>query len=106
MPQAVRRVEAPRTSVAAAPAQLRLVCPRRSPPAAGLALNVMGWVRLIKGLPLHLFVKDYPLQMSSQIPRRIPRCAVNLLARAEWFADPLVVSRARLGEAKGIPRLL
>lgn len=66
----------------------------------------MSWVRLIKGLPLHLFVKDYPLQMNSQIPRRIPRCAVNLLARAEWFADPLVVSRARLGEAKGISRLL
>jgi Domain of unknown function (DUF4157) len=44
--------------------------------------------------------------MSNKLPERIPLCAANLLARREWFADPSVVSRAKLDEATGISRLL
>ena len=44
--------------------------------------------------------------MSEPLPARIPGCAVNLLARPEWFADPNVVTRARLSEAGWVARLL
>ncbi len=44
--------------------------------------------------------------MSNGFPESCPPCVVNMLARREWFADPEVVSRARLARAKGIPRLL
>ncbi len=42
----------------------------------------------------------------SRLPEKVPPCAVNMLARREWFADPGVVSRARLGEATGLAWLL
>ncbi len=44
--------------------------------------------------------------MSEPLPARIPGCAVNLLARSEWFTDPNVVTRARLSEAGWVARLL
>ena len=42
----------------------------------------------------------------SKLPARIPPCAQHVLARPEWFADPDVIGRARLGEATGLARLL
>ena len=44
--------------------------------------------------------------MSDRLPEKCPACVVSMLARQEWFADPEVVSRARLAKAGGIPRLL
>ena len=44
--------------------------------------------------------------MSNRLPVNLSPCAVNMLARPEWFADPRVISRARLAEATGLPRLL
>jgi hypothetical protein len=44
--------------------------------------------------------------MSDKLPEKIPPCAVNLLARREWYTDPQVVGRARLSEATGLARLL
>jgi hypothetical protein len=44
--------------------------------------------------------------MSNQLPEKIPPCAANLLARKEWFADPQVVHRARLGVTTGLSWLL
>jgi hypothetical protein len=44
--------------------------------------------------------------MSNELPSRIPACAVNMLARPEWFADPGVVSRVRLSEASRIARFI
>ena len=44
--------------------------------------------------------------MSEPLPARIPGCAVNLLARPEWFIDPSVVTRARLSGAGWMARLL
>jgi len=41
----------------------------------------------------------------SKLPERIPPCAVKMLARPEWFADPGVVSRARLSGATGLAQL-
>ncbi len=44
--------------------------------------------------------------MSNPIPRHVPACAVNLLARPEWFSDPAVVARATLAEANALARFL
>jgi hypothetical protein len=44
--------------------------------------------------------------MSGSIPDRIPACAVNLLARKEWFSDPTVVERIKLSKARWYARLL
>jgi len=44
--------------------------------------------------------------MLQQLPVRLPPCAVNMLARLEWFAQPALISQARLAEAKGLVRLL
>jgi hypothetical protein len=44
--------------------------------------------------------------MSDLIPERIPDCAERLLARAEWYADPGVVSRAKLKLASGLAAFL
>lgn len=44
--------------------------------------------------------------MSNRIPRHLPPCAVNLLARPEWFSDPGVVQRAILAEANRLARFL
>jgi|GEM_PF-1008702 len=44
--------------------------------------------------------------MSTRIPRQVPACAVNLLARPEWFSDPAVVARATLAEANALARFL
>lgn len=44
--------------------------------------------------------------MSNELPPRLPACAVNMLARPEWFADPEVVSRVRLTEASRIARFI
>ncbi len=44
--------------------------------------------------------------MTSPIPRHIPPCAEKMLARAEWFSDPGIVSRTRLAKANWIARLL
>ena len=44
--------------------------------------------------------------MSEPLPARIPDCAVNLLARPEWYTDPGVVTRARLSEAGFVARFL
>lgn len=44
--------------------------------------------------------------ISNRLPEKIPSCAVNLLARGEWYADPQVVGRAKLSEATGLARFL
>lgn len=44
--------------------------------------------------------------MSNLVPKKLPPCAENLLARPEWFADPGVVSRATLAQANLIARFL
>lgn len=44
--------------------------------------------------------------MSETIPQGVPRCAINLLARREWFADPKVVNRVRLAPANWFARLI
>jgi hypothetical protein len=44
--------------------------------------------------------------MSDTIPQGIPRCAINLLARPEWFADPSVVYRVKLAPANWLARLI
>lgn len=44
--------------------------------------------------------------MSVTIPKKLAPCAVNLLARPEWFADPGVVARANFAEANAIARFL
>ncbi|MBC8507500.1 MAG: DUF4157 domain-containing protein [Anaerolineales bacterium] len=42
----------------------------------------------------------------SRIPKKLPPCAIHMLARPNWFADPGVVSRARLAVAGWLPRFL
>ena len=44
--------------------------------------------------------------MTEIIPERIPDCAVRLLARPEWFADPGIVRRAKLKLASGVAAFL
>lgn len=44
--------------------------------------------------------------MADELAGRIPACAVNMLARQEWFSDPGVVSRAKLTKASWFARLL
>jgi hypothetical protein len=44
--------------------------------------------------------------MSDSLPEKIPTCALNLLAREEWFADPQVLSRVKLAEPNWLARLL
>ena len=44
--------------------------------------------------------------MSEKLPQRIPACAVNMLARPEWFADPEIVTRVQLTEASRIARFI
>jgi hypothetical protein len=44
--------------------------------------------------------------MSGIIPKKLSPCAVNLLARPEWFSDPGVVLRANLAPANLIARFL
>lgn len=44
--------------------------------------------------------------MYDVLPARIPACAASLLARPEWFADPEIVGRVRLGEATGLAGFL
>ena len=40
------------------------------------------------------------------LPKEIPACAVRLLARPEWFADPGIVQRTKLAKARGLARRL
>ncbi len=44
--------------------------------------------------------------MSRTLPKRIPACVVNLLARPEWFTDPEIVGRVRLNKATGLAGFL
>ncbi len=44
--------------------------------------------------------------MTATLPSTLPPCAVNLLARPEWFSDVSVVSRARIAPANVIARVL
>lgn len=44
--------------------------------------------------------------MSVIIPKKLPPCAINLLARPEWFTDPSIVARANFAEANAIARFL
>lgn len=44
--------------------------------------------------------------MSVIIPKHLPPCAINLLARPEWFTDPGIVARANFAEANAIARFL
>lgn len=44
--------------------------------------------------------------MISQLPARLTPCAVNMLARPEWFTQPSLIGQAKLAEAKGLARLL
>jgi hypothetical protein len=44
--------------------------------------------------------------MSEIVPEGIPACAVNLLARGEWFADPGILARTRMAEANRFARFL
>ena len=40
------------------------------------------------------------------IPEHLPPCAINLLARGEWFTDPGIVARANFANANAIARFL
>jgi hypothetical protein len=45
-------------------------------------------------------------EMNDKLPSGIPACAVNMLARPEWFADPEIVTRVRLTEASRIAHFI
>jgi len=40
------------------------------------------------------------------IPKYLPPCAINLLARGEWFTDPGIVARTNFADANAIARFL
>ena len=42
----------------------------------------------------------------NDLPAKIPACAVNLLARKEWFADLTVFERVKLSKTTSVARLL
>lgn len=44
--------------------------------------------------------------MSNLVPKKLPPCAEDLLARPEWFTDPEVVKRARVAQANAFARFL
>jgi hypothetical protein len=44
--------------------------------------------------------------MSNSLPETIPACALNLLAREEWFADPQVTERVKLAEPNWLARII
>ena len=44
--------------------------------------------------------------MSDSPPEKIPACALNVLAREEWFADPQVLSRVKLAEPNWLARII
>jgi len=44
--------------------------------------------------------------MNDDLPSRIPACAVNMLARPEWFTDPEIVNRVQLSQASGFARFI
>jgi len=55
--------------------------------------------------PKGILVKPSKI-MTEQIPKSIPACAEQMLARPSWFADPGVVRRTRLAIAGWLPRVL
>jgi hypothetical protein len=44
--------------------------------------------------------------MNAAIPQGIPRCAINLLAREQWFSDPDVLTRIRLAPANRVAQFV
>jgi len=44
--------------------------------------------------------------MSNSLPGKIPACALNLLAREEWFTDPQVITRVKLAEPNWLARII
>lgn len=44
--------------------------------------------------------------MSNSLPEKIPACAINVLAREEWFADPQVLARVKLAEPNLLARII